>query len=95
MTRFKLKETTVTVRGESFVVRELTHAERSQWVKEATADQFRGPALLVSLGAVNPKVTEVEANDFPSDVVTEVFNAIMAISGMLRSEGEQKKSDAR
>jgi len=93
MPKFKLKETRVTVRGENFVVRELTHAERGQWVKEAIADQYRGPSLLVSLGAVDPKITEEEANGFPSDVVAELTDTIMRLSG-LKAESAEKKSDA-
>ncbi len=91
MSRFKLKETDVTVRGEAFVVRELTHAERSQWVKEASADQYRGPALLISLGSVKPKVTEDEAGSFPSDVVETLFQSIMELSGMKTGTGDGKK----
>lgn len=94
MPKFKLKETTVTARDEAFVVRELTHAERSQWVRDAQTDTMRGPALLISLGTVNPKVTEEEANGYPNDVVEALFNEIMKISGMLRKEGDEKKSNA-
>ncbi len=94
MSRFKLKETTVKVRGESFTVRELTHAERSQWVKDAQADNMRGPALLISLGAVDPKVTADEVDEFPSDVVQDLFTAVMEISGMSRKEDGEKKSNA-
>jgi hypothetical protein len=93
MPKFKLKETTVTVRDEAFVVRELTHAERSQWVKAAQVDQYRGPSLLISLGAVNPRVTEDEADAYPSDVVSELALTIMKLSGLAR-EGAEKKSDA-
>ncbi len=92
MTRFKLKETTVESRGEKFLVRELTHAERNQWVKDATGDQYRGPATLIAFGAVDPKLTEDEVNGFPGDVVTDLFQAIMKLSGMKTEKDDAKKA---
>lgn len=80
--KFKLKEDVVTVRDETIHIRELTHAERLQWVKFATDDRFRGPSLLVSLGVTEPVTTEDEAGTWPADVVTTVSNAIMALSNM-------------
>lgn len=89
--KFKMKETTVKVRGEDIRVRELTHAERHEWVKLAQEDRFRGPALLVSFGTIEPKVTEAEAGDWPAEVVTALTDEIMALSGMKR----EKEPDAR
>ncbi len=90
--KFKLKEDVVTVRDETIRIRELTHAERLQWVKIATDDRFRGPSLLISLGATDPKVTEDEAGTWPADVVTSVSNAIMEISNMsTKKEDPDKK----
>jgi hypothetical protein len=80
--KFKLKEDVVTVRDETIHIRELTHAERLQWVKHATEDRFRGPALLISLGVTDPAVTEDDAGTWPADVVTTVSDAIMKISNM-------------
>ncbi len=80
--KFKLKEDVVTVRDESIHIKELTHAERLQWVKSATDDRFRGPSLLISLGVTDPKTTEEEANTWPAEVVTLVSDAIMELSNM-------------
>lgn len=90
--KFKLKEDVVTVRDESIHIRELTHAERLQWVKIATDDRWRGPSLLVSLGVTDPATTEDEAGTWPADVVTAVSNAIMEISNMnTKKEDPEKK----
>jgi hypothetical protein len=90
--KFKLKEDVVTVRDESIKIRELTHAERLQWVKIATDDRFRGPSLLISLGVTEPKITEDEAGEWPADIVTTVSNAIMEISNMkTKKEDPDKK----
>jgi hypothetical protein len=86
--KFKLKEDVVTVRDETIRIRELTHAERLQWVKAATEDRYRGPSLLISLSVTDPAVTEDEAGTWPADVVTTVSDAIMKISNM-----NQKKED--
>ncbi len=88
--KFKLKEAVVTVRDDQQVrIRELTHAQRLQWVKAATDDRWRGPTLLLSLGVVEPDCTEEEANEWPADVVTVVSAAIMELSNM-----NAKKEDA-
>lgn len=88
--KFKLKEATVTVRDETINIRELTHAERLQWIKEATEDRYRGPALLISLGVKGVSVEE--AGTWPADIVTEVSNKIMALSNMnAKKEDPDKK----
>ena len=86
MKRFKLKEATVTVRGDMILVREITHAERLQWVKTSQEDHFRGPALLVSLGALDPKVTEDEVGEMPADVVQALTDKIMELSGLSKAK---------
>jgi hypothetical protein len=90
--RFALKETTVTVRGEELRVREITHAERLQWVRTIQEDKFRGPGLLVSFGALDPKFSEEEAGELPNDVVTALVDKIMEISGLAGKEEEGSKS---
>lgn len=86
--KFKLKEAMVDVRGEKVRVRELTHAERLQWVREATDDRYRGPSLLVSLGALEPKLTEEEVGDLPADVVETLSQEVMRLSGMNTAKKE-------
>ena len=95
--KFKLKETTVEVRGESVRVREMTHAERLQWVQVATEDRWAGPALLLSLCILDPKMTEEEAGALPGEVVQVISNAVMKLSGLAVTEKEkaEKESDAR
>ncbi len=88
--KFKLKESVVTVRDEEIRIRELTHAERLQWVKAATEDRFRGPSLLLSFGVV-PTITEAEADALPADVVTDVSTAIMELSNMATKKEDPDK----
>jgi len=95
MTRFKLQEATLEVRGESFVVRELTHSERTQWLKAAREDQESAPALLVSFGCVKPAQTVEAVGEMPGAMVAPLFNAILKISGLTTGEDGEKKSDAR
>jgi hypothetical protein len=94
--KFKLKESAVTVRGETMTIRELTHAERLSWVKAATADKYVGPSLLISLGVTDPKTTEAEAGEWPAEVVTTVSEAIMALSNMntKKEDPAKKQPDA-
>ncbi len=91
--KFKLKEATVAVREESIRVRELTHGERIKWVKTVGEDQMRGPACIVALGALEPKLTEEEVGELPADVVSAVVEKIMELSGMLRKP-DQKEPNA-
>jgi hypothetical protein len=80
--KFKLKEATITVRDEQITVRELTHGQRSEWVKVAEADRYNGPLMLVSLGCVAPTFTKEEALELPSDVVETIVAKVLEISGM-------------
>lgn len=91
--KFKLKEDVVTVRDETIHIRELTHAERLQWVKIATDDRYRGPSLLVSLGVTDPKTTEEDAGTWPADVVTTVSDAVMKLSNMNAKKDAKKEGD--
>lgn len=91
MPKFKLKETTLDIRGSKVRVRELTQSERHKFFKEVSDDKFRAPAVLVSLGLVEPKMTEEEVADEPGDVIQILTDAIMNLSGM-KSE---KEPDAR
>jgi hypothetical protein len=93
--KFKLKETSVAVRGESVRVRELTHAERLRWVQVATEDRFRGPALLISICALDPKMKEEEVGELPGDVVQLLANEIMKLSGLATGEKVEKEAGAR
>lgn len=100
MARFKLKETTLTIRDMEVRVRELTQSERNAFTEAATKDKFLLPATLASLGVTEPKMTVEEWSEEPSAVVEEIVNAVMKLSGMkvVLKEGEvppEKESDAR
>lgn len=90
--KFKLKETEIMIRNETVRIRELSHAERLQWVKDATKDRFRGPALLISLGSIDPKFDEKTAGELPSDVVSVLSDAILVHSNM--SVKKKAKTDS-
>ena len=80
MSLFPLSETSVELRGQVVLVRELTHGERIQFAK--TADKYSGPALLISIASVNPKISVEMAESLPADVVERLVGAIMTLSGM-------------
>src|SRR5437879_1014217 len=92
MPKFKLQEATLQVRGNAVRVRELTQSERLKFFKEVSEDKFRGPSLLVSLGLVEPKMTEAEVAEEPGYVVQMIADEIMKLSGMASTE---KESNAR
>jgi|SRR5580698_10665422 hypothetical protein len=84
---FKLKETTMTIRDQELRVKELTHAERLQWMQIAQADRLDGPAMLVVLGVISePPLTKEEVQGWPGEVVTEVSAKVMELSGMNRQK---------
>lgn len=96
MSKFKLKEVTLTIRDMEVRVRELTQKERNDFVHRAADDRFRGPAILASLGCVDPQMTEEEWADEPSEVVEAVVSQVMELSGMKKKEGDpEKEPDAR
>ena len=94
MSRFKLKETSVEVRDEKIRVRELTHGERLKWIRAVQEDRFRGPALIISLSVIEPKMTEDEVSELPADVVQVLAEASMKISNLLKDD-DKKEPDAR
>lgn len=93
MSKFKLKETSVEVRGEKVRVRELTHGERLQWIRAVQEDRFRGPALIISLATLEPKMTEEEVSELPADVAQVLAEAAMKISNLIKDEAK-KEPDA-
>lgn len=96
MSRFKLKEATLTIRDTEVRVRELTQAERSEWYAAVVADKHRGAPLIASMGTVDPPMTEAEAAAEPGEVVEEIVEKIMELSGMRQKKGApQKEPDAR
>jgi hypothetical protein len=93
--KFMLKEATMEVREQTVRVRELTHSERLQWVRAISEDKFRGPQLLVSLGSLEPKFSEEEAGDLPSDVVQAIVDKVLNLSGLdKKGTTDSKQTDA-
>jgi hypothetical protein len=96
MSRFPLKEATLTIRDTEVRVRELTHAQRSEWSAATSVDSRRGAPLIASMGTVDPPMTENEATAEPGEVIGEIVEKIMEISGMRQKKGAaQKEPDAR
>ena len=96
MSRFALKEATLTIRDTQVRVRELTQAQRSAWSAATTADKTRGATLIASMGTVDPPMTEEEAAAEPGEVIEEIVEKIMELSAMGRKKGAaQKEPDAR
>lgn len=95
MSKFALQESVITIRGQSVRVRELTHGERGEIAKGIGQDKFRGPALFVSKGSVEPTFTEEEAANEPADVMNAIAHEVMRLSGMLKDEkeGDEPKKD--
>lgn len=98
MSRFPLKEKTLKIRDMDVRVRELTRGERNQFQAAVAEDRNRGPAIMASLGTIDPKMTEEEANGEPADVIEQIDTVIMELSGMKvggKKDAEQKEPDAR
>jgi hypothetical protein len=82
MSRFKLKEATLTIRDTEVRVRELTQAQRGEWFAATVADKRRAAPLIASMGTVDPQMTEEEAAAEPGEVIEEIVEKIMEISGL-------------
>lgn len=96
MSRFKLKEATLTIRDTDVRVRELTQGERSAWSAATIADKSRATNLIASMGTVDPPMTEEEAAAEPGAVIEEIVEKIMELSAMGKKKGAaQKEPDAR
>lgn len=82
MSKFALKETMLSIRDAQVRVRELTQGERTRMAEAVTVDKFRGPAMVVSLGCIDPKFTEEEAANESAEVISTISAEIMKLSGM-------------
>lgn len=91
MSKFQLKESTLRIRDMDVRVRELTQKERSEFGSRAATDRYRGPPVLASLGAIEPKLTEEEWAEEPAEVVEAVVDEIMELSGMSKKKGDPEK----
>lgn len=93
MSRFELISQTITVRGQTLTIRELSQKQKAEWAKRVVEDRFSAPYVLVSL-VVDPPVTPEEANDWPSQVVEQVCEVARRISGMSDDAGEDDAKNA-
>lgn len=92
MAKFKLKEAVVRVRDMDVKVRELTQAERNGFITAVGVDRLCGPAMLMSSGSVDPHWTFEDAVEEPADVVEQIVDKIMELSGMARNKKELEKT---
>lgn len=93
MSRFPLKEVTLTIRDTEVRVRELTQSERTQFMN---ADAMSMAPLVASMGTVDPKMTKEEAAAEPAEVIEEIVETILTLSGMGKKKAAaQKEPDAR
>jgi hypothetical protein len=88
MSKFKLKEATFPVRGQSVTVRELTQGERNDWVKATQEDRYRTFAFLMSKCCITPSFTEEEACQEPTDVADVIVDKILKLSGIRKEDVE-------
>jgi hypothetical protein len=97
MPKFKLKEDVLKVRGMDVKIRELTQKERNTFIEAATADRLSSPSVLMSLACVDPKFTVKEADEEPADVIEQVVDGIMRLSGLTKSKKDNSSNqpDAR
>jgi hypothetical protein len=84
MSRFSLKETTLTIRDTQVRVRELTHAERTKFIN---SEKLAMLSIVASMGTVDPPMTVEQAADEPAGVVEEIVENILALSGMGKKNG--------
>lgn len=82
MSKFKLKETSLTIRDTEVRVRELTQKERRELSDRIDADKFMGPAIIAELGVLDPKMTAVEWHDESPEVLQLLTDEIMKLSQM-------------
>lgn len=94
MAKFKLKESTIDVRGTPVTVRELTQEQRNAFSLAVSADKNRGPAFVAAAGTVDPPLTEEEALQEPGGVVEALVDEILKLSGM-KKDTPEKEPNAR
>lgn len=100
MALFPIERTTVTFRGKTFTVREMTQAERIRWASGIDAQSSgRGQALALKAVHQNtewprkegePGPTEAELAEEPAEFIEALAKAILKLSG-LAEEDEPKK----
>jgi hypothetical protein len=90
MSKFGLKENTITVRDQSVKCRELTYAERAAIIGRMNDDKQQTHAMFAAAGCIEPGLTEEEAAGESADVVTQIGREVMRLSGL--SVGDEDSS---
>lgn len=94
MGKFTVKETSINVRGIDVKIRELTHKERTDYIKGAE-DKYSLPSRLVALGAVDPKMSEDDWSEEPAEVLDVLSSKIAELSGLgAKKATTEKEPDA-
>ena len=89
---FALRTESLEVRGQRLTVSELTSGARVQWVRTTRESPDESAPLLVSLCLLEPTATVDDVKGWPAEVLDEVAEAIMRVSGMEKAEGDGGKN---
>ena len=85
-TAFKLKESTMSLRGQDVRVRELSHGEVRWFANQP--DKGLASDKLISMGTIDPAIAVEDVPSLPSDVSTALLKEIMRLSGWGADEKE-------
>lgn len=80
----------------SIEVRELSDAERARFAAycaDKQNDKLAMLALVVSIGAVDPKVTQAEARDMPAKLLDKAAQTILRLTGIDTTDGDTTKKN--
>lgn len=78
---WKYKTAKVTIDENSITVRALTQAERVKFSQQMKEDKLIAPALIVSMGALDPKLSLEDVGDAPGELVDAAMSKIMELTG--------------
>lgn len=89
MSKFPLRTKVIEVRGQKVTVRELTHAERKEFLEVfKTRDAY---PYLMSKCAVEPTWTEEEVPQESSEIIIAICDAGLELSGLSKQKDQQEK----
>lgn len=88
--RFPLRSETITVRGETITVHELSTKQKREWAKAVQADGFMAVPSLCAL-VCDPPVTVEQADEWPSEITEQVVEIARRLSGLQKKDEEEKK----
>lgn len=94
--RWKFDTERVETGQNSIEVRELTDAERARFAAycaDKANDKLGMLSLLVSIGGVDPKLTQAEACDMPAKLLDKAAQTILRLSGISTSDDDPAKKN--